>query len=454
MTLIVSNRGPYRFEGEDHRALPAPGGLASGLRPLLSGEAGAPTTWVAAAIGDGDRAAARAGAVTVPGVDLTLLEIEPGVYARFNDVVANRTLWFLHHGLFDLPRRPRFDARFFEAWESFESVSEMFADAVAERAPSGATVLVQDYHLGLVPHLLRARRPDVRAVYFHHIPFFGPDGARVLPTRVAGALLSSLREVPCGFHSRRWASAYDASAREIDAGPGAPDWFLAPLGPDVESLTAAAGDPHTRSLLGDLEDRVGNRMLIVRSDRIELSKNVVRGFDAYGLLLERHPEWRGRVVFFAKLNASRAALPEYQAYRHEVEMAAARVNDRWASSDWQPVLLDTTDSYAQNLAGLIRYDVLLVNPLRDGMNLVAKEGPLVNERHGVLCLSPEAGAWDDLGEAALPVHPYDLEQTAAALHTALVMAPEERAAREQRLRALAARHTPRTWLAELVSHAR
>jgi trehalose 6-phosphate synthase len=159
-------------------------------------------------------------------------------------------------------------------------------------------------------------------------------------------------------------------------------------------------------------------------------------------------------VFVAMLNRSRSNLAEYLAYEQEVEQAAARVNARWATGDWTPVVVDTRDDYVATVAGFTRYDVLLVNPIKDGLNLVAKEGPIVNQRDGVVVLSPEAGAYDELRDAVVPVHPYDMVQGAEALHRALSMPADERAALAATLRDLARVHTPSTWLDALVSHAR
>ena len=192
----------------------------------------------------------------------------------------------------------------------------------------------------------------------------------------------------------------------------------------------------------------------MRADRVDPSKNIVRGFEAYDLLLDKHPEWRERVVFVARLTASRRSMPEYLAYTHDVEQAVQRVNERWSTRDWQPVVVETQDDYTRTVAALTRSDVLLVNPLKDGLNLVAKEGALLNQRDGVLCLSRDAGAWDELGEAAEPVHPYDLSQTAASLHIALSMPKKERAARASRLRELTAARSPRDWLNDQLSAAR
>jgi trehalose 6-phosphate synthase len=270
---------------------------------------------------------------------------------------------------------------------------------------------------------------------------------------MAEALCSSMAEVPAGFHTTRWAAAYAASAREVLGRDPSPA-YAAPLGPDPDALARMAESSQVAECVGDLDDLVGDRMLLLRVDRIDLSKNIVRGFHAFDALLTHQPEWRDRVVFVAMLNRSRSNLAEYLAYEHEVEQAAERVNDRWGNDRWQPIVVDTRDDYERTVAGFIRYDVLLVNPVKDGLNLVAKEGPLVNRRDGVLLLSPEAGAYDELHDAVLPIHPYDIEQGAAVLHRALEMADTERAPRAARLRELSAAHTPASWLRELLTHAR
>ncbi len=414
--------------------------------PLLGSREDA--TWVAAALSDDDRAAVDAGAQAPPGgVHAKLLALDPELSRLHYDVISNGVLWFLHHGLFDLARRPRFDRRFREAWEGYVSVNRSFTDAVVEVAAQGETVLVQDYQLALVPQMVTDARPDLHVVHFTHTPFCGPSSVRVLPEYVAHAICSSMASGTAGFHTERWAQAFRASAREVlgaDAGVGRT--FAASFGPDPATLAAEIDTPEVTAEIAALEARVGDRQLIVRSDRMELSKNIVRGFLAYDLLLEEHPELRERVVFAALLNPSRESLPEYLAYRNEVEQAAQRVNERWATNDWEPVILDQRDNYARSLAGLVRSDVLLVNPVRDGLNLIALEGPLANVRDGVLCLSREAGAHDELHHACLSVQPFDLVQTAASMHEALVMDPAERATRASELRAHARANPPAAWL--------
>jgi trehalose 6-phosphate synthase len=455
--MLVTHREPYRFSVQEDGSFASTrgaGGLVSALLPLVQrADIGEPPSWVAAAIDADDRAAVTAGAASVPGLDLHLLSLDPALHRMHYDVISNAVLWFLHHGLFDLSRRPRFDRHLREAWEGYVAVNGAFADAIVTGARDGEAVLVHDYHLALVPGLVRQARPDLRVTHFTHTPFCGPNSIRVLPTDMAEAMCASMATVPAGFHTPRWAAAYRASANEV-LGRDVTDAYAAPLGPDPESLTALADAPGTAEAAAELDELVGDRKLLLRSDRIDLSKNIVRGFHVYDALLAEHPTWRERVVFVAMLNRSRSNLAEYLAYEQEVDQAAALVNERWATRDWQPVVVDTRDDYERTIAGFTRYDALLVNPVKDGLNLVAKEGPLVNRRDGVVLLSPEAGAYDELRDAVLAVHPYDIEQGAAALDHALTMPADERAARASALRELARVHTPSTWLDDLLSHAR
>jgi trehalose 6-phosphate synthase len=455
--IVATNRGPVSFRRLDDGGFETgrgAGGVVSALTPLLTrDDREADAVWVAAAMDDDDRAAVQGGHARVDNVDLCLLDLDPEDQRLHYDIVTNATLWFLHHGMYDLVRRPRFDQRFAEAWDAYVRVNEAFAGAIAERAPQGDVVLVQDIQLAVLPEALRAARPDLRIAHFTHTPFCGPNSIRVLPDRTATRLCGAMATAPAGFHSERWARAFAASTREVLGSGASPSTFVAPLGPDPDEFARIAATAEVGEALGALEELVGDRAVIVRSDRVEPSKNIVRGFLAYDRLLELHPEWRERVVFVALVYPSREGLAEYLAYRQEVEQAAARVNDRWATGDWQPILLDSRDDFERSVAGLLRYDVLLVNPIKDGLNLVCKEGPLVNRRDGVVCLSREAGAYDELHDAVEMVHPYDLEQTAAALHHALSLPADQRRAQAASLRELAAARTPALWLADMVAAA-
>jgi trehalose 6-phosphate synthase len=448
----VSNRGPLSYTTDAEGRLQArrgAGGLVSGLAPLV---AGTDTLWIAAAMSDDDRQAAERGEAGAHGMHTRLLAIDPAIYRMAYDVVGNATLWFVHHALYDLPHRPRFDVRFREAWDAYRALNRAFADAVVALAPNGAVVLVQDYHLALVGPELASRRPDLRAVHFSHTPFAAPDQLRVLPDDVARELLEGMAgHHACGFHSRRWADAFAACCTDVLG--LAPRTFVAPLGADPDDLAAVASSPPSAERLAELDALIGDRMLIARVDRLELSKNVLRGFHAYDDLLARHPQWRERVVFAAFLNPSREGLPEYLAYRTQVEGLVAQLNARWSTANWTPVVLEVGDDHPRSVAALRRFDLLLVNPIRDGLNLVAHEAALLNERDGTVLLSPEAGAFDELEGAVVRVHPYDVSGTADAMAAALAESPSDRSARADELRRRARARTPADWLADQLAAA-
>ena len=191
--------------------------------------------------------------------------------------------------------------------------------------------------------------------------------------------------------------------------------------------------------------------IVLRVDRTDPSKNVVRGIQAFELFLADHPEWEGRVTLLAKLDPSRQDIPEYAEYLGAIQRAARSVNDRfYATGDWQAVELRISDNFTEAVAAYAEYDVLLVNAIFDGMNLVAKEAPLVNDRDGVLILSENAGAHPELGPFALTINPFDLQEQADAIHAALVMPAAERHRRIEGLRAQVREHDIGHWVDALM----
>lgn len=446
--VVVSNRGPVTFELAD-TGRPEPrrgaGGLVSGLGPLVTGT---DTVWIAAAMSAGDRVVARGGAVVdAAGFRVRLLDLDPSTFAIHYDQVCNSALWFAHHGLFSPVTTPAWPPGWVDdVWSAYRRINDDFAAAVIATAPAGAVVLVQDYHLCLLAEPVRAARPDVAIVHFSHTPFAPPAWLRMLPDRVRLDLLAGLTaHDACGFHTDRWADDFAASVR--DGGLDAPRTFVAPLGPDPGDLARTLASPACRSIAADLDVAIGDRAFLVRVDRLELSKNVARGFDAYAALLADRPDLRERVVFGAYLYPSRAGVAEYDQYRQLVEERVAAVNGRFGTASWTPIVYDAHDDYPRSIAALARADVVLVNPIRDGLNLVAKEAILVNERDGQLVLSPEAGAWEELGRHAWRAHPFDVAATAAALAAAIDVPAPERARRHLGLREGALASSPTTWLA-------
>jgi trehalose 6-phosphate synthase len=453
--VIVSNRGPLSFRRDDNGRLIArrgAGGLVSGLAPLV---AGTDAVWLAAPISDGDREAAAGGEVAeADGLRVRLLSIDETAYRMSYDVICNATLWFCVHGLYDLPRRPRIDRRWREAWEAYREVNEAFALAAAEIAPQNAVVLVQDYHVALVGAALRAARPDVATVHFTHTPWCEPDGLRPLPADAARELVNGIAANSAStFHTHRWADAFSASHRTFMGEAAPPRVGVTPLASDPEDLAATATSAECEQQRLLLDESIGDRKLLVRVDRIELSKNILRGFHAFDELLTMHPEWRERVVFGALLYPSREGLPEYLAYRQEVEGLVERLNAKWATPTWTPIMYDASDDFPRSIASLQRADVVLVNPIRDGLNLVAKEAVLLGD--AVLVLSTEAGVYEEIGDAGvIAVNPFDVGATADAMHQALAMDASERKRRHDQLHAVVVTRTPRDWLQEQLDFAR
>ncbi|MFE5546555.1 trehalose-6-phosphate synthase [Streptomyces sp. NPDC056534] len=465
--LVASNRGPVSYvRGEDGEldARRGGGGLVSGLSAVSSQD----SVWVCAALGEGDREAVRRG-IAEPGV--RMLDIDPEVYADAYNGIANSVLWFLHHHLYDTPREPVFDAEFRRRWEAYRAYNRAFAEALAAAADEGAAVLVQDYHLALVPGMLRELRPDLRIGHFTHTPWVSSEYLRMVPDDIVEELLwGMLGADELGFHTWGWASAFISccSQREDSTGttrgvwPSGDPWHgvewrrhgagkgrtrvrAYPLGVDGDELRALAHRPEVDEALARLRAEVGDRRTVVRVDRTELSKNILRGLLAYRELLTAHPEWHDRVVHLASAYPSRQDLESYRAYTASVTELAAEINAEFGTADWQPVIVSVEDDFTRSLAAYRLADVALVNPVRDGMNLVAKEIPVVSDAGCALVLSTGAGAYKELRADVLAVNPFDVSETADALHTALTMPLSERADRTKRLAATATALPPQRW---------
>ncbi|MGW2558395.1 alpha,alpha-trehalose-phosphate synthase (UDP-forming) [Streptomyces sp. NPDC001514] len=465
--LVASNRGPITYAFREDGTLDARrggGGLVSGLS-AIGPEADA--LWVCAALGDGDREAVRRG-VGEPGV--RMLDIDPAIHADAYNGIANSVLWFVNHMLYQTPLEPVFDAEFRRQWVAYRTYNRAFAEVLAAEAAPGAVVLIQDYHLALAPGMLREHRPDLRIGHFSHTPWAPPEYFRMLPDDIAEELLLGMLGADrLGFLTERWARTFmrtcpsvlgpydvvpswpkDQAPSITVRGPGPArgrTWIgVHGLGADAEFLRRRSHETDVAERMVALREQVGpGRKTIVRVDRTELSKNIVRGLLAYRALLDEHPEWRERVVHLAFAYPSRQDLAVYRDYTAEVSRLAEEINAQYGTPGWTPVVLHVKDDFARSLAAYRMADVALVNPIRDGMNLVAKEIPVVTDTGCALVLSREAGAYEELHEEAIGVNPYDVTGTAAALHQALIMPDGERAERSKRLAAAATALTPQQW---------
>lgn len=450
--LIASNRGPVSFTLVDGELIAArgAGGLVSGIGPIVQGTE---VTWMAAGLTEGDRQAANEGVIEAEGFKVRTLDIDPDDLHLAYNTIANETLWYTYHDLYNRSREPVIDAEWYEAWTAFRRFNRAFADAIIDEAEENSIVLLQDYHLCLVAPRLRDERPDVDVVHFSHTPFPTPGALRILPELArTELLLGYMAAGALGFHSSRWSDAFIDGCRE-NLGVRPSNTFVSPLGSDPEQLHAITTAPECDAELAALNEVVGDRFVIGRAERLELSKNIARGFWAFDELLAMRPDLHGQVVFAASFSPTRTDVADYSRYRAEVENAIDEINARWRTPDWTPIHYSVENNYPRAIAILRRYDALLVNPIRDGLNLVASEGPLVNERDGLVMLSREAGIFDEMSGIAIEVHAYDIMQTAQAMSDLIDMDSERRVDTAADLRDIAQSRTPQMWFDEQLAAA-
>ncbi len=459
--VVAANRGPLSIsvdessDGGPDVVERGGGGLVSGMQSALV--AAPDSVWVCAAMTDRERQLAREGdghLSAVPAVadalggdfEVRMLPIDAQTYRQSYNGIANSTLWFVLHQLYEPARTPVFDSAWRRMWAAYERYNRSFAQALAEEAGGGAKVMVQDYHLFLVPRMLREMRPDLRISHFTHTPWVPSDYFRMLPDDVARDVLSGMAEADLlGFHTRRWAEQFRACYSEAVGGEPRARLEVFPLATDADELHERAAQRDVLAASRRLTRVIGDRKVIGRVDRTELSKNVYRGLLAYRELLRTRPQWRGKVVHAVFDYPSREDLPEYREYVALVERVGAEIDDEFGTDDWTPLVLNIGHDYPGSLAALRMSDVVLVNSVRDGMNLVVLEAITLSERDAAVVLSRETGAVDVLGDDALVINPFDVVQTADALHQALSMAPAERAERAARLRVAAVRLPPGPW---------
>jgi trehalose 6-phosphate synthase len=431
------------------------GGLVTALRSLVQYH---DVTWIASAITEEDRAVAgetlEETARDGSQYRLHLVAHDRQAYDWYYNVVANPMLWFVQHLLWELPYAPKVDAAFHRAWTAgYVAVNASFAgavDAELERTPDAA-VFFHDYHLYLAPRMVRERKPEAALMHFVHIPWPQPDYWSVFPKEARCAIHDGLiANDVIGFHTERWRRNFIYSVRELLGEDVTTKTVTAPISVDsAEFVELAESDAVLRAEQEILADRP--EKLVVRVDRTDPSKNIVRGFRAFELYLAGHPEMHRRVGMLALLDPSRQDIPEYAEYLGAIQREARRVNDRFQQSGWRPIGLEIADDFAKSVAAYKQFDVLLVNAIFDGMNLVAKEAPLVNERNGVVVLSENAGAHAELGEWALTVNPFDVEGQAEAIGRALSMDIGERRMRLEAIRTHVREHDLNRWTDTLLA---
>ncbi|MDP9006598.1 MAG: trehalose-6-phosphate synthase [Actinomycetota bacterium] len=470
--VLVSHRGPVQFDRSDgERTVDRGGGglvtALSGLIPDLHH-----AVWVCAALTEEDRAvvAEHDGEAFEVGeeqdgagnqVRLRMVVVDDEVHDQFYGIVANPLLWFIQHQLWDTKVAPELTRREHDAFvDGYAEVNRSFADAVVEEVEAcggGATVMVQDYHFYLLPELVRSRCPEVFLHHFVHIPWPSSDAWRVLPPSMREAIFTGmLGNDVVAFHTKRSARNFvlgcqellglpvDLGATSVTVGDRTVVARAYPISIDTEDFEARAASAPVAEHRDALESTRRDHLLL-RVDRTDPSKNIVRGFRAFDLLLRDHPELAGQVSFLALLQPSRQDVEEYADYTALIRRVVADINLEHGTADWQPIDLRLEEDLDLAVAAYTLFDVLVVNAVVDGMNLVAKEAVLVNRRDGVLALSENTGAHEELGELAVTLYPFDLQQQADALHEAITMPVDERRRRREAAASHVRSHDVSAW---------
>jgi trehalose 6-phosphate synthase len=466
--ILVSNRGPvthaYGPDGdlERHRG---GGGLVTALLGLTEHT---PALWISAAISEADEeVSSRAGGESfeLPGLGIDtrgrFVTIDHETYHAYYNVIANPMLWFIQHYLWDLSNAPDVRREEIDAWEhGYLEANRAFAQAVNEELADDPerVVMLHDYHLYTAPEAIRAAHPHAFLHFFVHIPWSQPDYWRILPPPVREAILRGLLANDIiAFHTWRYARNFLLCCEElldlkVDYGrrqvrwEGREVWVRSyPISVNAPMFEELARSEEVAAEEGPILRR-RRAYLVVRVDRTDLSKNTLRGFKAFDVFLDRHPEFHEDITFFALLQPSRQDVDEYVEYLAKIRDVVSHINTKHGNTDWMPIDLRIESNLPRAVAAYKHYDVLMVNPIFDGMNLIAKEAPLVNERQGVMILSENAGAHEELGSFAISINPFDIEAQAEALHQALVMPADERADRIAEIKRIVRENDVGKWL--------
>jgi trehalose 6-phosphate synthase len=462
--LVLSNRGPLEHTLTDGRpqARVASGGVTTALGPVA---ATTPVVWLAAAVSEGDRLVAReAREIPLQGESgLRLVDLPESAFDLYYNSFCNPMLWFLQHGMVDLIEDELAADQVWQAWEAgYLPANQAFAEAALDQLGlqrGHGSVMLHDYHLYTAPLLIRNVLPNVAMQHFVHIPWPGPEVWRRLPRPIVesiceGTLANDSVVFQTDASVQNYLLTIEAFCPQtrVDSASGlvrnrdrCTRAWANPISVDVEDLLTSLESTEVQEYRARLASDLGERT-IVRVDRLDPTKNVIAGFEAFELMLNNHPEWLGKVSFLAYLVPTRTGIAEYDAYARDTFNLVSRINRRFATPEWTPIKVFFENNRPQAMAAMSEYDVLLVNSLKDGMNLVSKEGPVLNQHDGALLLSVQAGSYEELAVAALPVQPTSVRATAEALHHALTLSGEERRQRAVLLRQAIHRHQIKDWL--------
>lgn len=446
--IIVSNRGPVEFYKYDSRIemRRGAGGLVSTLLPLMEALNG---VWIASAMTPGDKEIAKEypeNRVPIPEEDprfwVPFVMVDPDKYEYYYSTISNPLLWFVQHYMWCCPYTPEIDDRIHLAWnEGYQYVNEKFAEKVlaeSKRNDKEPLIMLQDYHLYLCPAYIRKKMKKALLSQFIHIPWPQAEYFNILPEYMRKAIMEGLLSNNLlGFHIPRYANNFiqtcDENGLEVDYKEGI-IWHQGqathvksyPISIDYDGIQELASSEEVSRNEKIIKEIKGDYFLFYRTDRADLSKNIIRGFQAYELFLHKYPQYQGKVKFLSTGKPTRQQIREYHDYYHDMMDIIENINVKYGNDDWKPIELIFKADYKLVVAAFKNYDCIIVNPIADGMNIVPKEASVVNEQNGVLILSDKAGCYEELKEYSLNVNPFDVSETAEAFHTALTMDEKEK----------------------------
>ncbi len=453
--IVASNRGPIEFFYENSGKIgmkPGAGGIVPTLVPVMENVGG---TWIASALNDADIEMARKfkdNKIPVPlenpNFHVPLLILDQKKYNEFYNKFHNPLLWFIYHYMWNLPETPEISEEIHESWRSYEYVNQKFAEKIIEEVNSSEKeplIMLQDTHLQTCPAYIREKFDDIFLSQFIHIPWPQPDYLSIFPQYIEKAIVEGLlSNNHIGFHIKRYVKNFLMSsekyAEEVDFKNNIVHYdgrkiFVKnyPISVDSYKLTNLAKSKEVLKKEQYVKKIKGNNFLIYRTERTDPSKNIVRGFKAYDLFFQKHPEFKEKVTFFITGVSTRENVKEYQDYKQNVNNIIKEINEKYSKNGWKPIVPHFDAEYSLVTAAFKNYDCLLINSIHDGMNIVPKEGSIVNENNGILIISETTGAYDELKEDSININALDISSTADAIYKAVTMEQEER---KQRLNGL------------------
>lgn len=468
--IVVSNRGPVEFQHINDRIemKRGAGGLVSTILPLMETLKG---VWIASAMTIGDAMVAARfpeNKVPVPENDpdfyVQFVVAEKNCYEDYYSVISNPLIWFLQHYMWNTPFTPDIDDGIHHAWDrGYKHMNEIFADHVLKESKGSdkePIILLQDYHLYLCPSIIREKLKDTFLCQFIHIPWAQSDYFRILPRYMRQSIIEGLLSNDLlGFHIPRYVNNFlltcEEFADEVDYenqvvrhNGNVTHVKSYPISVDsdgIKKLAASEGVLEKEKIVKGIK---GDKFLFYRTDRADLSKNIIRGFKAFDLFLMKHPEYHEKIVFLTTGKPTRQQIKEYRNYSDEVENAINEINRKYCTDDWMPVVNIFKADYDLVVAAFKNYNCLIVNPIADGMNIVPKEASVVNEEKGVLILSETAGCYDEIKDETISVNPYDITETAEAYYQAITMSEMEKEKRLNNLRDIVANRNIYDWISD------